>query len=340
MSEKSDRTRTLLNRIAGALALLILVLNAVVFYLYWRIDKPLEYFDSKSYEALLVSAVIPLLIWSVSSSFKIGEKLAAEKKLAEDEKIKSQFAAIQQTDEIWSELFRLSTEVAYFQKNTDGRVAIGDLIKKLELFSNRASEMVHNWNRSFPGTAQAEMNDFFQETNTFVSVFNVLLESVASVAVAIEQDDLDRQELQGCLLLIQDEVRLQVQQYIPMYFYLRVKGEKESAKAWGKAVSQWFDEIKQALNTVPNLPLASPAVQKRAKLEVAYKEFKNKTNPAGSDPLEVSPELDEYAKSIETSQPMAQIVAARSRPYSTEQIRCLVRFIFKKQDLEKIKESI
>ena len=344
---KSPTGKWIMALICG-LAVSVMALNVWVGWLYFAQNKSLEYFDSKTFEALLASLVIPLLMWSISSAFKIGEKMEAEKDRLEREKKEKQYQAIRETATMWSTLYKFSTEIAYFKKDASAKASMDDHLKKLEIFANSAGEVVSLWCRNFPAKSRADSAAFISDINLFVDGMNVLLQAVATVADAIAANDREAEELQNGLLIVQDGVRCALHQRILFFFHSKMEGRDEDASGQIAALRDWLTPIHTFLNKQgPNLPDGAPAQNfyaKRAELQTACKLYsespKDESGKHPQDPLDDSSELHkEYSKSVDLI-PMSQLGFSRRRPFSTPQIKYLAAYMVRKDDLDSIRKSV
>jgi hypothetical protein len=179
------------------LFLLVVLANLVALAVYWYHNRLVEYFDSKAFEGLLVALLVPLLLSLIEQTFKIGEKIEAEKKQREQEKKdllrqatearrKRQIETIERTNRMWSELMTLSAEVVFF-KTGQPKSSIREIRKKLLCFANSGEETLNLWYLNF-----SENNVAQRVENSSLAGLNVLLLSAATVADAIE-DAVDAQ---------------------------------------------------------------------------------------------------------------------------------------------------
>lgn len=330
------------------LGLSVVVLNVWVGCLYFAQNKSLEYFDSKTFEALLASLVIPLLMWSISSAFKIGEKMEAEKDRLEREEKERQYQAIKETAHMWSTLYKFSTEIAYLKKDAPAGVSMDDHLKKLEIFANSAGEVVSLWCRNFPAKSKEDSAMFLRDIDVFVDCMNVLLQAVATVADAIATNDAETEELQNGLLIVQDGVRCALHYRILTFFHLKMEGRDEETKGPIAELREWIKPFQTFLNKQgPNFSDGVPAQNfkaKRTKLQTSYKLYaENPNDESGKprpDPLDDSSELQkEYSKSVDLI-PIGQLGLSRRRPFSTAQIRYLAAYMIRKDDLDSIRKSV
>ncbi len=320
------------------LVLLVIVLNIWVGWLYRAEGKFIDYFDSSTFKALLASLLIPLLMSSISRAFKIGEKIEVEKEKVAHEKRGRQYQAIKDTNSMWSELYDLSTEVAYF-KDANAKVSVRELRKKLERFANSAEEVINLWNR---------ISSKFGSENLEMALYglNLLLLTASTVADAIEKGDAEAADLQNCLLIIQDSVRFALHQRIMLYFNLIAEGNDELVQKTLNEIRATGEFFKEQINVRPNLPAGAPAdafAANREKFAGWYSQYARRQKelppPQRDAAMPFSPEHIEYYKTIYTI-PFDQLGFSRKRLFSNAQIKKFAAEMFYQNDLNKIRASV
>ena len=223
---------------------LVVVCNVIAITVYVSQEELFNYFDSKSYEALLAVLLIPLLLSLIAQAFKVGEKLDADRRqLAQDIKeAKRQVAearrqrqtdTLEKTNALWRELYGLSTEVAYF-KAGQGKTSIRDIRKRLECLANSAEEVLNLWFLNFPEVA-------LEIQEQALPGLNLLLLSALTVADVVEDEtEANAKPMQNCLLVIQDGIRYGLHYPLMQIFYFameknafEMQGKLAELRSWG-----------------------------------------------------------------------------------------------------------
>ena len=237
--------------VIAVLMLAVIGLNLYVWLRYCGQADELKYFETHSFDALLAALLIPLLLSTIADAFKINEKMEAERDLVAQEKRKQQIEAIEKTNAMWSELYRLSTEVAYF-KAGKGRVPIREIRKKLECFTNSAEEVVNRWHLNFPGVA-------LEMETLSLSGLNLLLLSALTVADVVEDEPEDQaKQMQNCLLVIQDGVRSGLHYSLMQVFNFAMEANQPKLENEIARLRVWSGIFGSLMNKHrPNLPPAA-----------------------------------------------------------------------------------
>src|ERR1017187_7642062 len=353
---------------------LVLGLNVLALVVYAMQKQLVDYFDSKSYEALLATLLIPLLLSFISRAFKIDEKLEAEQKQLEQEKKellsrlaqekrKKQIETIEKTNAMWSELYSLSTEVAYF-KTGQGKVPVREMRKRLECFTNSAEEVVNLWYLNFsniPGEVQ----------NLFLPGVNLLLLTAMTVADVVEAEEADAKHLQNCLLVIQDGVRGRLHYSMMQIFNFAMEGRDADLQKQIDILRFWGEFFKEQLKDLPpNLPPGDeaeviikkrtafkPAMDESIKARMAFTQFEDMAakvaDASRKKQIQDSPEYNAartaydraaqadapiytgYRETILKS-PSAGLGLSRKRFFSNDQIKKFMAEMYFQNDVSKI----
>lgn len=285
LNDRARRAGGLWLLITVLLFLLIVGLNIYVWFRYCSQADELKYFETRSYDALLAALLIPMLLTAIANVFKVNEKFEADRQKREQEKRRGQIAVIAKTNAMWSELFNLSIEVAYF-KAGHGATPVRELRKKLERIINTGDEMFSLWIQHFPNIPKEDLA-------MFLPGLNILMQAAASVADAIENEaDAEVKPQQDCLLLIQDGI--QSIQHLKMMDVFHLAMEPDKEKTLLEEINQlrpWFVYFQSLVkNYEPNLPQGAEAVDafqtKRKTFQTSYDAYVKKAvadSPASSN---------------------------------------------------------
>jgi hypothetical protein len=236
-------------RMIGGIFIAVLALNVAAAFVYVDEKSWSAYFDSKSYEALLATLLIPLLLAFVDRAFKVNERLRQEQRAR-------QIETIEKTHAMWSELYSLSTEVAYF-KSGHGQESLHDLRKKLECVTILVEEAVNLWYH-FPDIEK----DVQEVQRHALPGINLLLLSAMTVADVVEAGGPDAKHLQNCLLVIQDGVRSGLHYSLMQIFYFAMEDKPEDLKKQMAILRGWGEFFKQLINNLP--PILPPSADTAA----------------------------------------------------------------------------
>ena len=354
-------------RTIGILFIIILVLNLVAFVFYGSQKQWVDYFDSKGFEALLAALLIPLLMSSVARALKVEEKLKEERR-------KREVDTIEKTNAMWSRLYTLSTDVAYFKSGSD-KASVREIRRKLECFTNSAEEVINLWFLNF-GDVALEVQPLV------LPGLNLLLLSAATIADVVEDErDEDAKELQNCLLVIQDGVRFGLHYLLMQIFYFEMEEQRSDVKnqtarlrAWQglRDAGQLFQDLMK--DQRPNLSAEAvrDANQKRdafqadfkdkfAQPKAAFAQLEVKAaqtaDPNLKNQIYSSPEYNQAAaawnKAVEATEaarnaykqaimvcPTTLLGLSRKRIFTSDQIRRFTREMYFQSDMIRIRESV
>lgn len=118
-----------------------------------------------------------------------------------EERKERQWKCIEKTSRMWNQLFSLTTEVSYFDKDANKGARIEDILQKLKKFISPAEDIVSMWYFRFPKLKE-------EHIGFFLVPINVLFRSTLTVAYFIrDNDNGEISELQDCLEVIQGGIK-------------------------------------------------------------------------------------------------------------------------------------
>ena len=364
------------------LFLLVVGFNVLALVCYSEEKGLVAYFDSKSYEALLATLLIPLLLSLIARAFKIDEKIQAEQERRDkneketrrqrsQEKRKKQIETIEKTNAMWSELYGLSTEVAYF-KAGQSKLAVREIRKKLECFTNAAEEVVNLWYLHFDNIPP-------EVQNLFLPGVNLLLLTAMTVADVVEseepEDKAEAKHLQNCLLVIQDGVRGGLHYSMMQIFIFAMEDRQADLTKQIANLRGWGEFFKNLLKDLPpNLPPGveadaiikkrnafRPVLEQYSKAKTSWDSFEEKSAAAPEaarrkqiqDSAEYTaartayndavnaynPVWQEYKETILKS-PAAGLGLSRKRFFPNDQIKKFTAEMFFQNDYLKMADEI
>ncbi len=359
---------------------LVVGCNVVAVCVYASQRTLADYFDSKSYEALLATLLIPLLLSLIAQAFKIDEKVEAEKLqreqkqeaaelLAKELIRKRQTDTLEKTNAMWSELYRLSTEVAYFKAGQDAG-SIRETRKKLECLINSAEEMLNLWYLNFPQVV-------LEVQEQALNGLNLLLLSALTVADMVEDKKrTDAKEMQNCLLVIQDGVRFGLHYSLMQIFHYAMEDKKFDLQNQMSQLAYRGKIFKELLrDQPPNLPLNTLADSPRKLREefladyqakctaskAAWDQMSKKITHADRDDEKeqivnsaefgrmwaafgqaeksANPSLEKYRQAVKDCPPNL-LGVSRKQVFSDDQIKQFTAAMFLETDLIRLKASV
>ncbi len=266
-----------------SLVVVVIGLNVVAAKVFWEHGNFTDYFNSKAFEGLIISLLIPLLLSLIEKIFKIGDKIEADQdqrkrdqmeaqRRVDNERRQRQTDTIKKTNEMWSELYGLSTEVAYF-KAGQGKVSIRDLRKKIECLTNKAEEMLNLWYLNFPRVALEVQEQALPGLNLF-------LLSALTVADVVE-DELEQEaeikSMQNYLLVIQDGIRFGLHYPLIQIFHFAMDNNTFELKKSLNGLRGWGGLFKNLLSDQrPNLPTDKTTVIANQKRDAYLADYQKK----------------------------------------------------------------
>lgn len=280
---------------------LVVACNIIAIIVYVSQQDLFNYFDSKSYEALLAILLIPLLLSLIAQAFKVGEKLDADrrqlaqdikeaKRQVEEAKRKRQTDTIEKTNALWRELYSLSTEVAYF-KAGQSKATIRDIRKRLECLANSAEEMLNLWFLNFPEIA-------LEIQEHALPGLNLLLLSALTIADVVEDEsEADAKQMQNCLLVIQDGIRYGLHYPLMQIFYFEMEKKELELTSKIAGLSSWGGVFQDLIkDQCPNFPPDDAAKASKKAREEYLADYQEKC-------AKPKAKLDELAEAAEAAAP-------------------------------------
>jgi hypothetical protein len=366
----------------GLLLLTVAGLNLFAARAYWRHGNFVEYFNSKAFEGLIIALLIPLLLSLIEKIFKIGDKIEADQekrrqeqaevqRRLEDARRQRQTETIKKTNEMWSELYGLSTEVAYFQAG-QGKATVRDHRKKIERLASAAEEMLNLWYLHFPKVA-------LEVQEHALPGLNLLLLSALTVADIVEDSqeaEAEIKAMQNHLLVIQDGIRFGLHYPLIQIFHFAMEDNTFELKKCLNGLQGYGALFKGLLKdqrpNLPDDPATRTANQKRdlyladyrqkcAQPKAALMELTKKITAADSseekDQIMNSPQsnqaLEAYFKAVQATEPSqtdyARALAlcppgllslSRKRIFSNQQIKDFTTELFFQSDLIRMQSVI
>jgi len=235
-------------RITVLMILLIIIwflLNVITFWIYTTAnadqgfyERLWEYMKSDIFNILLVSVVLPLLMFLIEKQFKFIE--AARNRRADihqklmDERREKRIEAVNLTIEMYDNLFNITSGVVhqpYHEKARDRKVNWNRVIEEMRNFTSTASSIVNTW--------YFRLKIPYDVEETYLNYVNLMLNSALSVSMFLERcdDPEEADDLQDSLRVIQDGVTHAAQMHIISALKLQVSlldnnydSDKESTK--------------------------------------------------------------------------------------------------------------
>ena len=191
---------------------LIIVLNLVfgVVYYFAHPDNTVweniwGYLGSSVFTLITGSLLIPLLLSFIEKQYKFIENLHREReekrKEMETQRRRYRQEAIDGTIAMWQQLYSQTSEVIYFDRNSD-KAEMNDLFIRMINFTSTAEHVVNKWNHQFPNLKPADLD-------VFLEFINMIYEASFTTIYYIKNSDSDEEvkTLQDMLFLIQDQVK-------------------------------------------------------------------------------------------------------------------------------------
>lgn len=184
--------------------LFLLIIDYILFAIYQNINPKLTfyaqifgYLESKPFQIITISFILPILLFLIADVFKIKEKLIDEKK-------ERQIGSINQTQELWNDISCLTTEFIYTEKFDELKLA--KLHSKIDEFIIKAENIANIWYFEFSDLKKI-LSDDVDFTDVYLLPFNVILSCISST---IDFRNLNEFNDKDCtqILLKQEYIRL------------------------------------------------------------------------------------------------------------------------------------
>jgi hypothetical protein len=322
------------------------------------------YFGSDAFKVITVSLILPILLVFFESHSKIVETIKKNREERErkekEQRRERRWECIEQTSEIWNELYSLSIEVRYFKAAANEEASIEDILQRLGNFENSAEEIVNMWHFRFPNLYKGEENE---AVDPFLVFMNILLNSASTVAYFIQESSNTKEEvseMQDSLGEIQGDIKAIAHHDILTILKLstdllgfstgpcnntgalltdREQRKQESIKSSldnrVNNLKSWADELKRDEMEYNEI---FPHIE-GDEVEDFRKKFKSIKKLKREHPKELVGEFKEFRnlKELFYEIPFEKRVRARKIPYSWEYLRHLADFLAfgsTRQDLE------
>lgn len=165
-------------KIIGILLIILTIVNYALFLIFQQINPNLTiyaqifgYLESRPFQAVTISFILPILLFLIDHVFKIREKAIEEKK-------QRQMESINRTEDLWKDLSELTSEFIYAKKFDGEKIA--ELHSKIDKFIINAEEVVNSWHFEFANLRKI-LGDEIDFTDIYLAPFNVLLSSISSL---------------------------------------------------------------------------------------------------------------------------------------------------------------
>ena len=193
--------------------IIIVVINFLLFLFYLLASNlPFSaaafwnYMETDVFKLVTGSLIIPLLFSILEKRYKFMENIQKqrEEKQKENEQRRrnSRQEAISETIEMWQELFNLTSEVIYCDKNNQKERTLKDIIQDMNRYSSTAEHIVNKWSHQFPNLKP-------EDHDVFLYFINLLYHSSQTAAhyILMEKDDKEIEKIQNILFQVQDQVK-------------------------------------------------------------------------------------------------------------------------------------
>lgn len=173
----------------------LIVFNLYFFNIYSSLNLDKSYYqlvwgyiDSSVFKVITASLLLPVLLFLFEKLFKYKEtasertyqmkvieknKADENKKKRKEEQKENQIKALESTEEIWREIFKIATKVRYYQGNED----VIKIFKDFEKYRIRGFEVANSWHLRFPKISEEDKALILYPFN----VFNGCILTVANI---------------------------------------------------------------------------------------------------------------------------------------------------------------
>ena len=165
----------------GLLLFSALIVYVMCFLILWAIIPNfnlIEFLKSESFRFFSMFVVIPLFTLLANNIFKVRERIDKQIQIIEDDKKKDIRRVIKESEQIWSNLLKLSSEIRYYDKER----RIEDIKLELDAFMVEMSKIKSSWEFYFKNLKNVDEDYLrflykpiyvlFSSSNTVVQLFH------------------------------------------------------------------------------------------------------------------------------------------------------------------------